>query len=260
MLQQLRALTQATQPTPLRHFVGQTFNDLTRLLGYLDAADAAAASGQDAQPLFSIVQGEALTLGDFMEAHRSEEYVPPQLAEALESAAFAVRHELRRVFERELARADEAEGEVRQARSNDAAEVLRNCFQQATVIIAHALDDAVSDVSLFGDIQVRRERSQRLCEDLSALLRLIRHTEQNFTPQALSLFVLRLQDFRQRSMRHLMQKDAETCQNFIDGLALLTDRRSLRLYLHRFTCYLEILLKHVSMRSVLADAALTAAA
>lgn len=251
MLQQLRALTQATQPTPLRHFVGQIFSDLTRLLGYLDAVDAACATGGDAEPLFSIIQGEALSLGDSMEARRAEEYVPAQLSEALESAAFAIRHELRRVFDRELARADEAEGDARRARTLDAAEVLRNCFQQATVIVAHALDDAVSDVSLFGDIQVRREKSQRLCEDLAALLRLIRHTEQDFSPQALSLFVLRLQDFRQRSMRHLMQKDWAMVESFAAQVPALSSERAVKTFLHQFGSYLELLLSHVRMRAVL---------
>lgn len=252
MLPQLRALTQATQPTPLRHFVGEVFADLTRLLGYLDAVDAAAASGGDAEPLFSIIQGEALSLGDSMEARRAEGYVPGPLSEALESAAFAIRHELRRVFDRELARPDEADADGRRARAGDAAEVLRNCFQQATVIVAHALDDAVSDVSLFGDIQARREKSQRLCEDLTALLRLIHHTEQDFSPQALSLFVMRLQDFRLRSMRHLMQKDWAMVESFAAQVPSLRSERAVRSFLHQFGSYLEVLLSHVRMRAVLA--------
>jgi hypothetical protein len=73
-------------------------------------------------------------------------------------------------------------------------------------------------------------------------------------------FSERLEIFRAESMRHLMQKDRETCQGFVDGLASVRDRRGLRLYLHRFTCYLEILLKHVSLRSVLSDTSLSAAA
>lgn len=255
MLPQLRALTQATRPTALRHFVGQVFDDLTRLLGYLDAIDVAATTGQDAQPLFSIIHGEALSLSDLFEARRTEEFVTPILSEALESAAFAVRHELRRVFERELTRPDadaDDEESARRARSGDAAEVLRNCFQQATVIVAHALDDAVSDVSLFGDIQVRRERSQRLCEDLTALLRLTRHTEQEFSPQALTLFVMRLQDFRLRSMRHLMQKDWAIIENFAAQVPNLHTERTVKIFLHQFGSYLEILLSHVRMRAVLA--------
>ena len=95
MLPQLRSLTEAARPEALRRFVEQTFNDLTRLLGYLDAVDAAAASGRDAGPLFSIIQGEALSLSASVEAARSEEYLAGPLAEALESAPFAIRHELK---------------------------------------------------------------------------------------------------------------------------------------------------------------------
>jgi len=252
MLPQLRALTEAARPTALRHFVGHTFSDLTRLLGYLDAVDAAAASDADAEPLFSIIQGEALSLGDFIDSRRSEDYVDAPLAEALESAAFAIRHELRRVFERELARPDAADADGRRARTGDAAEVLRNCFQQATVILAHALDPSVSDVSLFGDIQLRREKSQRLCEDLAALLRLIRHTEENYSPQALSLFVIRLHDFRLRSMRHLMQKDWVMIEGFAEQVPALRSERAVKTFLHQFGSYLEVLLNHVSMRAVLA--------
>lgn len=251
MLPQLRALTQATQPTPLRHFVGQTFSDLTRLLGYLDAADAASASGGDSQPLFSIIQGEALSLSDSMEARRTEEYVSGPLAEALESAAFAIRHELRRVFERELARPDTADSDARRARAGDAVEVLRNCFQQATVILARALDAAVSDVTLFGDVQARREKSQRLCEDLDALLRLIRHIEREYSQQAFALFVMRLQDFRLRSMRYLMQKDWAMVESFAAQVPGLRSERAVRAFLHQFGSYLEVLLSHVRMRAVL---------
>ena len=252
MLPQLRALTEAARPTALRHFVGQTFSDLTRLLGYLDALDSANASGEETGPLFSIIQGEALSLSDLFEARRSEEHLAGPFAEAMESAAFAIRHELRRVFERELMRGEVNGGESRRARAGDAAEVLRNCFQQATVIIAHALDPSVSDVSLFGDIQLRREKSQRLCEDLGALLRLVRHTEQHYSPQALTLFVVRLHDFRLRSMRYLMQKDWAMIENFAAQVSAQRSERAVKTFLHQFGSYLEVLLSHVRMRAVLA--------
>lgn len=46
----------------------------------------------------------------------------------------------------------------------------------------------------------------------------------------------------------------------IDGLVIVRERRGFRLYLHRFSCYLEVLLKHVGRRSVLSDLSLSAAA
>ena len=253
MLPQLRALTEAARPTALRHFVGQTFSDLTRLLGYLDAVDSANASGEETGPLFSIIQGEALSLSDLFEARRSEEHLAGPFAEAMESAAFAIRHELRRVFDRELARAGAVAAGGAEARTitADATEVLRNCFQQATVIIAHALDPSVSDVSLFGDIQLRREKSQRLCEDLGALLRLVHHTELHYSPQALTLFVVRLHDFRLRSMRYLMQKDWAMIENFAAQVSAQRSERAVKTFLHQFGSYLEVLLSHVRMRAVL---------
>lgn len=254
MLAQLRALTEATHPTALRHFVGQTFADLTRLLGYLDALDSASASGEETGVLFSIIQGEALSLSDLLDARCTDDHLTKPLAEALESAAFAIRHELRRVFERELARAGEADSGGFEARTitADATEVLRNCFQQATVIIAHALDPSVNDVSLFGDIQLRREKSQRLCEDLAALLRLVHHTEQHYSPQALTLFVVRLHDFRLRSMRYLMQKDWVMIEGFAAQVSAQRSERAVKTFLHQFGSYLEVLLSHVRMRAVLA--------
>jgi hypothetical protein len=250
MLPQLRALTEATRPTALRHFVAQAFSDLTRLLGYLDALDSATASGEDAGPLFSIIQGEALTLSEYFDARRADDHLTPPLAEALESAGFAIRHELRRVFERELARS--VEPDARATHLADATEVLRNCFQQATVIIAHALDPAVNDVGLFGDIALRREKSQRLCDDLGALLRLVRHTEEHYSPQALTLFVVRLHDFRQRSMRYLMQKDWAMIEGFAAQVSSQRSERAVKTFLHQFGSYLEVLLSHVRMRAVLA--------
>ncbi|HYE12984.1 MAG TPA: hypothetical protein VD968_00930 [Pyrinomonadaceae bacterium] len=207
----------------------------------------------EALPLFSIIQGEALSLCAFMEAHRGEPYVAPGLAEAIDSAAFATRHEMRRVFERELARlADDTEADKR-ASVADAHEVLRNCFQQATALIANSLDSRVSDVKLFGDVQVRRERSVQLCEDLNALLRVMRHVEEDFSPQAVTLFVMRLQDFRLGSMRYLMQKDWAAIEAFLAQVPTLHSERKIKTFIHQFSGYLEVLLGHVRMRSVLSS-------
>ena len=55
-------------------------------------------------------------------------------------------------------------------------------------------------------------------------------------------------------MPHLMQKDCDACLGFIEDFDAARRYGGMNFFLHRFSCYLELLLKHVSMRSVLAEA------
>jgi hypothetical protein len=52
-----------------------------------------------------------------------------------------------------------------------------------------------------------------------------------------------------------MQKDCDACLAFVADFDTAQRSGGMSFFLHRFSCYLELLLKHVSMRSVLADAA-----
>jgi hypothetical protein len=264
MQPQLRTIVEGIDPAETREFVRGVFNDLNRLLGYLDSVKAifrAGGAAEEAHFIFEAVRCEALAAAGGLDYFCACLEAPDELSEELERTGFAVRHELRLVFERILPGAACAEGrEAARARLADAHDLLRNCFEQSTVSLARIFRPGVDAAELFEDIRAKRDNSLRLYEDLGALLRSARHAEWHEGAQALVLFSERLELFRGESMCHLMQKDRETCQSFIDGLSSLRDRRSLRLYLHRFTCYLEILLKHVGMRSVLSEASLCAAA
>ncbi len=266
MQPQLRDILESVEPAEAREFVRGVFEDLRRLLGYLDSVRSVLASGgapDEAHFVFEALRCEALATVAGLEYFCACLPEPTELSEELERAGFAVRHELRAVFERMLPGAqgasDAAEARSRLAEAHD---LLRNCFEQTTVSLARSFRPGVDAADLFEDIRAKRDNSLRLYEDLGALLKSARYAEWHEGADALLLFSERLELFRAESMRHLMQKDQETCQDFIDGLTLplLSDRRSSRRYMHRFTCYLEILLKHVSMRSVLADAAFSAAA
>jgi len=266
MQPQLLSILEGVEHDPTREFVRGVFEDLRRLLGYLDGVREAVGPGGTADQahfIFEAVRCEALaTAGglDYFCACLDEH---DELSEELERVSFAVRHELRAAFERLLpaARNTANAGEARTLLS-DAHDLLRNCFEQSTVSLARVFRPGVDAADIFEDIRAKRDNSLRLYEDLDALLRSARCAEWHDGAEALVNFSERLELFRAGSMGHLMQKDQETCGDFIDGLTLpmLSNRRSFRLYLHRFTCYLEILLKHVSMRSVLADTALSAAA
>jgi len=95
---------------------------------------------------------------------------------------------------------------------------------------------------------------------LSALLRATRHAEAVQDQVSLELFLARFEHLCSGSVRHLMQKDRETCRGFAEDFETARQFNGLKFFLHRFACYLEILIKHVGMRSVLAEDALVAAA
>jgi hypothetical protein len=266
MQPQLLSILASIRHEGTREFVRGVFEDLRRLLGYLDGVKEAVGAGgavDQALFIFEAVRCEALATAGGLDYFCACLDAPDALSEELERTSFAVRHELRAVFERLLPYA-QAAAEAEEARTllAEAHDLLRNCFEQSTVSLARTFRADVDAADIFEDIRAKRDNSLRLYEDLDALLRSARYAEWHDGAEALVNFSERLELFRAQSMRHLMQKDRETCQNFIDGLTLplLADRRSLRLYMHRFTCYLEILLKHVSMRSVLAETSLSVAA
>jgi hypothetical protein len=264
MQPQLRDIIEGIRPAETREFVRGVFKDLGRLLGYLDSLRPmidARGGTDDASFLLEVLRCEALAAAGGLDYFCACLEAPTKLSEELERTSFAVRHELRAVFGRLLPGAREG-ADAEEARSHlaDAHDLLRNCFEQSTVSLARLFRPGVDAADLFEDIRAKRDNSLRLYEDLDALLRSARHAEWHDEAEALVNFSERLEIFRSQSMRHLMQKDRETCQGFVDGLVTVRDRRSLRLYLHRFTCYLEILLKHVSMRSVLSNPSLSAAA
>lgn len=266
MQPQLLSILESIEHDPTRGFVRGVFEDLRRLLGYLDGVREAVGPGGEADHahfIFEAVRCEALATAGGLDYFCACLEAPDELSEELERTSFALQHELRAVFER-LLPAARAAGEAGEARTllAEAHDLLRNCFEQSTVSLARTFRADVDAADIFEDIRAKRDNSLRLYEDLDALLRSARCAEWHDGAEALVNFSERLELFRAGSMRHLMQKDRETCQGFIDGLTLplLSNRRSFRLYLHRFTCYLEILLKHVSMRSVLAETALSVAA
>jgi hypothetical protein len=266
MQPQLLSILESIEHEGTREFVRGVFEDLRRLLGYLDGVKEAVGRGGTADQalfIFEAVRCEALATAGGLDYFCACLEAPDALSEELERTSFAVRHELRAVFERLLPCAQAAgnDGEARTLRA-EAHDLLRNCFEQSTVSLARTFRAEVDAADIFEDLRAKRDNSLRLLEDLEALLRSARHAEWHDGAEALVNFSERLELFRVESMCHLMQQDQETCESFIDGLTLplLGDRRSLRLYLHRFTCYLEILLKHVSMRSVLAETRLSAAA
>jgi hypothetical protein len=234
------------------------FSDLNRLLGYLDGVGTAVRLGGPADEalfLLDIIRSEGLATACGLDSSCAGLELPGDLSEELERIGFALRHELKIVFERILPGLEGvSDREEARSRLKDAHDLLLNCFQQSTIALAHVFEPGLDGAQLFKDIRVKRDNSQRLYEDLGALLRSARHALWRGDPASQCLFAERLEDFREGSMQYLMQKDSDACLGFIADFKSAQRFGGARFFLHRFSCYLELLLKHVGMRSVLAEA------
>jgi hypothetical protein len=252
----LLTIVEAVQPARVRGLMENVFDDLNRLLGYVEQLKAVLDSAEGtthALLVLEALRAETLATAYGLDAECEAGYLPTDLSEELERTGFAVRHELRAVFGRVVVGVEHLEdaSEAR-ARLSEAHDLLRNCFQQSTVALAQLLRPSFDGADIFEDLRVKRENSRRLYEDLDALLRSARSAEHRADRLSLTLFNARLEHFRCDSMRHLMKKDTETCLSFVEDFRTLPAQgEAPRFFLHRFSCYLEILVKHVSMRSVL---------
>jgi hypothetical protein len=250
----LQKLVEGVEPAALRGLMRGVFSDLNRLLGYLEQLKVAVDSSGDtagALFLFDALRAESLAAASALDWEVERGGLPADISEEFERVSFAVRHELRAVFERLLPGGEDSADAA--GRLREAHDLMRNCFQQSTASLACLLRPSFDAADVFDDLRVKRENSRRLYEDLNALLSSARSAERRSDRLSLTLFNARLEHFRCDTMRHLMQKDTETCQRFVDDFrALRSDAESPRFFLHRFSCYLEILVKHVGMRSVLA--------
>ena len=258
MQPQLRTIIERIEPFEVSQHLERVFTDLNRLLGYLKQVKTAACIGDSADAalfLLGVVRSEALAAAGGMDFQSASLDLPDDLSEELERMDFAIRHELRTVFERILEGVD-ATGAMQEVgqRITDAHDLLHNCFQQAVIALARVFEPGLDGPTLFDDIRVKRDTSVLLYEDLGALLRSTVHAERRGDPVALSLFSERLDHFRAGSMQYLMQKDSETCVRFIEDFRVSRFSGSARFFLRRFSCYLELLLNHVSMRAVLSNA------
>src|ERR1043165_3156229 len=257
---QLRPIVAGIKQSHLRDLIENIFLDFERILGYLDQVrDLLHETGSTGQALVLLeaVRSESFAAAAYVEQQRTSLNLAFELSEEMERIGFAIGYEVKAAYSRIVA--SEPEDNV-QCAIEDAHGLLRNCFQELTTMLAQVFDPTLKRANLFDEVRERRENSRELYDDLSALLRAARHAESVQDDVSLELFFARFEHLCTGSIRHLMQKDRETCQGFAEDFETARQFNGLKFFLHRFACYLEILIKHVGMRSVLADDALAAAA
>jgi hypothetical protein len=251
---QIASLTASINDDALQFALGKVMTDLVFLLDYLSVVASVRLEPGAFDEMLSIlndVKGEAHSLVAFIENHTMKlSGLDQSLSDTLDSTAYAIKLEVRRIFESELAglRFDQSDQEkcglLRHAQG-----ILTNCFQQCMISLARVFDDSLTGDRLFPDWQSQRERSMQLCTDLSELIEFVHAGEKGL----LVGLPERLASFREGSMQCLMHRDWYQYEMFSEQvIESITNGVSPHPLLHRLSCYLETLLGHVRARSVLA--------
>jgi hypothetical protein len=262
---QVTVLTNSISDEAVRLAVGKILTDLVFLLDYLSLVAGPRGLGEmkEVVSILNTVRGEAQSLAVFIEDHALRlEGLDDCLSETLDSSAYAINHEVRRMFNNELAHMtlnrddEETRGTLQHAQG-----VLTNCFQQCMINLARVFDASLTDARLFQDWQSRRESSLILYYDLSELIGLVLASQKDspnyFPERSLDFLARRLTSFRQGSMQSLMYRDWQQYEALSEAIiASIRNREKPADLLHHMACYLETLLAHVRARSVLADLAL----
>lgn len=254
----LRSVADRVAPDELGEDVLAVFNAISLALERLRFVEESLKG--DAQlkrllPIFSLVQSEAAQVLDLIE-HRAlgVEGLEKGTRDTLDGTAYALRMELRKAFEHELAGVCELRQPLQvYSRVESAHGLLRDCLQQSAVALAHSFDPAVEGNQLFPVFRAKLDQSLALRRDLWKLVRLVRRAAHDETPPAAPLVLSRLKAFEEGSLRLLMYKDREPFERFVEEAEAAESPADLAAVLHRFEAFLETLFGQVNMRAVLAD-------
>ncbi|HYE14607.1 MAG TPA: hypothetical protein VD968_09225, partial [Pyrinomonadaceae bacterium] len=234
------------------------FKRFTRLLGRLALAESKLREDcrlKQLLALFTLVREEAGELLDFIENRALHaEGLDAKARELLDSTSYAVRMELRKAFEHELAGFCSLRLPTQLfARVENACGLLRDCFRQSVVALAQGLDPSLDGAWLFTQFETKLQQSLALRLELWRLMRFVRGTVSASEPPPAEAVRERLLSFRQGGQRFLMYKDFEPFERFVEEVEDSRSPEQLAAVLHRFDAFLETLFGQVNMRAVLAE-------
>ncbi len=240
----------------LRQDLAKVFLELFRLLRYLDFVEKDLNQDRPLKNsllIFSLINSDLRALFDFIETRLCKHpEIKATAAENLDATIFALSQEIKKVFSYELV------GLVylRQAppiyaRVENSHGLLRNALQHSIVQISQAFDSHFEGKGVFASYTTRLEQSRNLLNEISSLVGAVSTFEGNANHESLPGLMKVVDHFRETSLKHLMYKDWEEYENFVEEMTACKTREALRFTLHRFRIFLEALLGEVNKRSVL---------
>ncbi|MET0646236.1 MAG: hypothetical protein ABW208_06415 [Pyrinomonadaceae bacterium] len=255
---QLVTLAHGLTPEDLGEDLLEIFQSFSRLLALLRFVEISLKGDTQLKrllPIFTLINEETRALLDFIEGRALRvEGVGRGASEILDGTAYAVRMELRKAFEHELT----GLCSVRQppqlyAKVENATGLLRDCYQQSVVALAHSFEPGLDGGALFRSFTTKLEQSLELRRELWGLVLLVaRASADGHEPPATHVLEA-LNAFAEGPQRYLMYKDWDALERFAEEIDSARDAGELSRTLHRFEAYLETLFGQVNMRAVLAD-------
>jgi ribosomal protein S15P/S13E len=254
----------ATEPTgqippSLNRGLHDIIDELRHLLRYLELIETGITQEGDLKKtalIFRLVRDKALTLtGEMSDLAARARHRDKSLWSTLDTIGFAIKHELRRVYEVE--NAGLTSPEVTRFSRYDlirAYGLLQNCFHQSAIALAQILNPTLNGEKLFEEYKIKKEDSLTLHRELTLLLHKVSRVQKEAGLLQIRNVINGLKRFQQDTMHLLMYRDWGEFEEFVDEIVKTYDELgNLQPVLHRFASYLETLLKHVSMRAVLND-------
>ena len=253
----INQILQQIESPKAREVVGTIFGDLLRLLECLHPIESQLNHVDDAEETFAVFQfihNEASALVKFIrEDALTCKALDEELCDTLDGISFAVSHDLQRVFETKPPGATEESTRVVVGRLFRAHDVLTDCLQQATIILATMFDAEIVGTKLFNNSEMRYRQSVQLCDDLSTLLDLSETCEETPVKAAFRKLTAGIEKFRNESMECLRYSDSPQFESFCESIQTAETPEQLEPLVHQFRCYVETLLGQVRMRAVLAN-------
>lgn len=235
-----------------------TFAALMELLRELKGSefrDTRQGAVEESVAGFALMQGQVLQLVSRIEAQLSTWDEASRIpSSALRDVSFALRSELRGVFEMEIAEIGRGrQSEFNRERVAHAHGALKNCFRQCVMTLARAFDPSLSEGDVFADAASRREESIVLRDALSLLITSVAvATKQRFPQSAVSV-IEHLDVFRRDSMPYLMRRDWELFDRFENDIVASQRTDEFNVAVKKLQAGLETLIEQVNMRAVLID-------
>jgi hypothetical protein len=241
---------------PVDEVVQPVSTELHSLLSHLKIIEGALAQGRDIQRtvvVFKLIHHKTLSLIGKIETLAARLGASHEtLRVALDATGFALKHEVRRVYEVEAKGLSGPEG-VQLSRSAliRAYGLLQNCFQQSAITLIQVFNPTLEGDELFEEYKARSVQSVILRKELMILLQKVRGITKDYGVLQMLNVINSLKRFRQETMHFLMYRDWESFEAFVDEIITTYDEAgALDPVLNKFTPYLETLINHVNMRAV----------